>query len=236
MDKQMNQTQLPGVLMRDAFRGLRFGARQAGRMLTSVNMPEPIGTAASGFLRKADKLSYELETMSRNSIGGSFRPNALPDASVFSETGLMIETLSVPDCANAARSGLSFAMKTFGQTNQFISEYLCHSVMKQFKIIAGSKTPAEKCLALFELFVEHNVCGIPPGFNVAADQKDQENFLAAYFGIALWLHIPRVEAVSEAEILAHCSQVADSKRSEIVSLRSDKPALKKLFDYYLKII
>lgn len=236
MDKQTNPTRLPGVLMRDAFRGLRFGARRVANVFVSANLPEPIGSAASGLLRKADKLSSEVELMSRKSIGGSFGPNALPDASLFDATGLMTSTVDVSESANAAKAGLVFALESFGETNPFISEYLCRSCMEQFKKASSDKSSAQRCVNLFNLFVDQKVCGVPPGFNVIADDKDQANIFAAYFATVLWLLVPRIEATSEEELLSHCCRVAESKKRDISLARSNAAALEQLFDYYLKII
>lgn len=236
MEKQTNPTRLPGVLMRDAFRGLRFGARRVGHMFVSANMPEPLGSAASGLLRKADKLSSEVELMSRKSIGGSFGPNKLPDSSLFDATGLMTSTVDVSKCANAAKAGLVFALESFGETNPFISEYICRSCMEQFKKVGSDKSSAQRCVELFNLFADQKVCGVPPGFNVITDESDQANVFAAYFATVLWLLVPRIETTSEEELLSHCCRVAASKKLDIFSTQSDVSALEQLFDYYLKII
>lgn len=236
MDRQTNRIQLPGVLVRDALRGLRFGARQVGHVFTSAGIPEPLGTAASGFIRKADKLSSEVELMSRNSIGGSFKPNVLPDSSVFDETGLMTARLSLSECTNTAKAGLIFALNALGETNPFISEYLCQTCMARFLKADKEKIPAQKCSALFDLLVDQKVCGMPPGFNLVAGDKEQERVVAAYFATSLWLFVPRAEAASEEELLAHCCQVADSKRAEIFAQQSESPTIRQLFEYYLNII
>ncbi|MEP0520139.1 MAG: hypothetical protein ABJO09_17160 [Hyphomicrobiales bacterium] len=236
MHKHSNRTQLPGALVRDAFRGLRFGARQFGQALSSANIPEPLGTAASGLIRKADRLSSEVELMSRQSIGGSFKPNGLPDSGHFDEMGLMIGKLSVSECANLAKQGLVSALHAFGETNPFISEYLCNTCIKQLLHTEKDSGAGQKCVALFELLIEKKVCGMPPGLSSVAGVTERESVSAAYFATVLWLFVPRTEAASEDELLSHCCKVAGAKRTEIFAFRNNKGATKELFEYYLNII
>lgn len=205
-------------------------------MFTSANIPEPLGNAASGFIRKADKLSSEVELMSRKSIGGSFKPSTLPDSSVFNEAGLMTGEISVPECTNVAKAGLTFALNALGEANPFISEYLCHTCMVRFLNADKDRNSAQKCVDLFGLFIDQKVCGMPPGFNLVAGSKEQESVAAAYFATVLWLFVPRGEETSEEELLAHCCQVAEGKRTDIFAQQSARPAIKQLFEYYLKII
>lgn len=244
MDKH-RQTQSPirpDLLVKDALRGLRFAVRKGSEIIASgenTALPRPISETASRFVRRADELCQELESLSSQTLGGPFKKNRMPESSFFGRTGFTGDG-DVVEAAGALYAGLSFAAGKLGKNNPLLSEFFCAEALRAH-LDRVSRSPqlsqAERASDLFSLVISRGVFRNFSALQPNDVHSGKKIMVVASFAVALWFFASRdAEITGEQDLLESCCQIAAGEMEKIFDNRMDSSAMTELFAYYLDIL
>lgn len=231
----------PGILAKDAIRGIRFVLKRGAEKVAQNGprqLPGKLETVSTDILNTAEKFTEHAGKIVSQLLGLSFDEASITPPELLSNggTGYDYQTLS-RDVLNLYQA-LSLVAKNLGVKNALVSETLCAQIVaRAAENPASTENPQTKAGHLFLELMSSIVIGDPPGIlrNHNADHIDDLAIIS--FAVALWVFVERGSFHdTEIEILQICSDIAKFHRGDILEHKSSSSAVVALFKHALNTV